>query len=112
MIEKTRVIGVPTTRAGWLVTMRGKRVGRDYRLSTTSYIGRDPQQCDVVIEDESVSARHACIKLERKRFVLYDLASTNRTLINGRQIESQVLEDGDQVQVGHTRLVFKEVGPA
>jgi pSer/pThr/pTyr-binding forkhead associated (FHA) protein len=42
--------------------------------------------------------------------VLYDLASTNGTFINGDPIHVAVLRDDDRVRVGETEMVFKKVG--
>lgn len=109
MVERTRLLGTPPPQVGWLVIMEGKRRGRDFRLGRVTSIGRDATRNDVILDDEAVSAEHARIKLERKQFVLYDLASSNRTFVNKEQIEKQALADGDEITIGETTLVFKEV---
>ena len=112
MTDTTQVSGLPTTRVGWLVTTRGKRVGLVYRLGKDNTVGRDASQCDIVIDEDTISARHARVKLERGRFVLYDLASINGTLLNDQPTQRAILEDNDEIRVGRTRLVFKEMSPA
>jgi pSer/pThr/pTyr-binding forkhead associated (FHA) protein len=109
MVDPTVVLGKPSPPAAWLVIRSGKQVGRDYRLGVQTTIGRDGLVCDLVMDDDSVSAQHARIKEERGQFVLYDLASTNGTLLNGKRIERSALVDGDIIGIGNTKLAFKEI---
>jgi DNA segregation ATPase FtsK/SpoIIIE, S-DNA-T family len=112
MTDKTKVIGPTTSRVGWLATIRGKRVGQVFQLVKVNTLGRDEVACDIVIDEDTASAQHARIKLERGRFVLYDLASANGTFLNGKLTQRSLLEDNDEIVIGRTRLVFKEVSPA
>lgn len=109
MVEPTRIIAKSIGAVGWLVAANGRRAGRDTRLGRSTAIGRDGLRNDLVLDDSSVSAEHAKIRLERGRFVLYDLASTNGTLLNGKRIQKQTLADGDEIAIGSSRLIFKEV---
>ncbi len=68
-------------------------------------IGRDPEN-DIVLSDRRVSRRHAEIKLRLGRYTLYDLQSTNGTLVNGRRVAEVVLSDGDRIAIGGTEMVF------
>jgi pSer/pThr/pTyr-binding forkhead associated (FHA) protein len=109
MVDPTVILGKPPPPAAWLVIRSGKQVGRDYRLGAQTTIGRDGLVCDFVLDDDSVSAQHARIKEERGQFILYDLASTNGTLLNDKRIERSALVDGDIIGIGATKLAFKEV---
>jgi pSer/pThr/pTyr-binding forkhead associated (FHA) protein len=63
------------------------------------------------LDDSKVSSEHARIRMEQGGFVLYDLASTNCTYVNGQQIQKQMLRDGDQIKFGpNATLVFMRVG--
>lgn len=112
MVQKTEIIGQPPPPVGWLVVRSGRRSGRDYRLAVQTTVGRDAMQCDLILDDESVSAEHATIKYERGQFVLYDLASTNGTFLNGEKVQRTPLADGDAITFGHTKVVFKMVEPS
>ena len=59
-----------------------------------------------VIDDSSVSRRHAGIKIEDLRYELADLGSTNGVLVNGRKISKQFLKDGDEIRIGNSEMVF------
>jgi len=47
------------------------------------------------------------IKLEDSVFVLYDLASSNGTYVNGERAERLLLNDGDKIQVGETLFILQ-----
>jgi pSer/pThr/pTyr-binding forkhead associated (FHA) protein len=68
--------------------------------------GRD---CQVRLSDADTSRRHAKIVCAGGRFVLYDLASTNGTFVNGERIEERVLEPGDRLQIGANSVTFCQV---
>jgi len=76
-------------------------------------IGRNLDN-EIVIGDEAVSANHATITIvpsstnrkNSKDYVIEDLKSTNKTLVNGEIITSQKLNDGDIIRVGETRIKF------
>lgn len=77
------------------------------RIGTTS-IGRD-EDCDVVIRDPTVSARHAEIIVRPETTTVTNLMATNGTRINGQQIQNAELVDGDVLRIGRVNLVFKDV---
>ncbi|MGZ4360102.1 MAG: FHA domain-containing protein [Gaiellaceae bacterium] len=68
-------------------------------------IGRSPQ-CDIFLDDVTVSRKHAVLSRERGRFLLQDQGSLNGTFLNKHRIESAELSDGDEVQIGKYRLTF------
>jgi hypothetical protein len=68
-------------------------------------VGRSPE-CDIFLDDVTVSRRHAEILREGDTFTIRDLGSLNGTYVNRKRIESAVLENDDEVQVGKYRLTF------
>ena len=108
-MERTRVVGGPVRPKAWLVVMNGLREGQIYKLGRDTTIGRSNTN-SLCLPDDSVSAEHVKIKRELGgRYVLYDLASLNRTIVNGHLIQKQLLVDDDRITLGETNLVFKEV---
>ncbi len=77
------------------------------RIGTTT-IGRD-EDCDVVIRDPTVSARHADIVVRPETTTVTNLMATNGTRVNGQQIQNSELVDGDILRIGRVSLVFKDV---
>lgn len=73
-------------------------------------IGKQKEGVDLIVEDESVSRMHACIRMENDRFILEDLNSTNGTFKNGLRLqpyEKRRLEPGDEIQLGKLLMVFR-----
>jgi len=70
-------------------------------------IGRSPD-CDVFLDDVTVSRKHAVLVREDGAFVIEDQGSLNGTFLNRRRIESGRLEHGDELQIGKYKLSFLE----
>jgi pSer/pThr/pTyr-binding forkhead associated (FHA) protein len=68
-------------------------------------IGRSPE-CQIFLDDVTVSRRHAELERTAETFSIRDLGSLNGTYVNRRRIESAVLHDDDEVQIGKYRLTF------
>lgn len=70
-------------------------------------VGREPG-VSLVIDDATVSRRHARIAVTHDRVTLEDLGSKNGTFVQGRKLEGPTaLADGDEVQFGSVRLTFR-----
>jgi DNA-binding winged helix-turn-helix (wHTH) protein len=86
---------------------------RTYALSTgDNIIGRDPK-CDVWLDDDSVSRRHACVRVNARDAgaMLADLHSTNGTFVGRRRVVSDnTLRDGDVIKFGSVTMEFRAVG--
>jgi len=62
---------------------------------------------DILIEDPTVSGKHAGVKMDDLKFELADFGSTNGTYVNGKRITKQFLKDGDSVKFGNIDMKFK-----
>lgn len=71
-------------------------------------IGRQ-DDCDVVIRDRTVSARHAELMVRAEGVTITNLMATNGTLVNGSEVQTARLHDGDVLRLGRVSLVFKDV---
>ena len=80
-------------------------------LKSNMPLGRD-QTADIVIDDPTVSRKHAEIVHSNDEFVLLDLGSKNGSFVNEVKVGrmGQSLKDGDEIRFGpgHTALVFRE----
>jgi hypothetical protein len=70
-------------------------------------IGRSPD-CDIFLDDVTVSRRHAVLVRRDDGFFIEDQGSLNGTFLNRRRIESGRLENGDELQIGKYKLSFLE----
>ena len=92
-----------------LVILDGGFAGMEYEIDRPeTLIGRNPTT-DVTLLDESISREHALVLLEEESgsFQIEDLQSTNGTWVNGKRVRSAPLQDGDEIQIGHTRFRFE-----
>jgi pSer/pThr/pTyr-binding forkhead associated (FHA) protein len=72
------------------------------------HIGRSPS-ADIVLDDSSVSRRHALIARRGEDSVILDDRSLNGISVNGVRVAAAVLANGDRVVVGQVALTFIEV---
>jgi pSer/pThr/pTyr-binding forkhead associated (FHA) protein len=61
--------------------------------------GRD-EDCQLILDDDPVSRKHAKVLYQDYQPELLDLGSTNGTYLNGKKIHRAYLKQGDQIQVG------------
>jgi hypothetical protein len=89
-----------------VVRSGGGRAGETFFPSgERTQIGRSPE-CEVFLDDVTVSRRHAELVRNGDTYTITDLGSLNGTYVNRKRIESAQLEDDDEVQIGKYRLTF------
>ena len=64
------------------------------------------EDCDISVNDQSVSRRHVRLDLEVDGYVATDLESTNGTFVNDSPARGTHLEDGDYLRVGNCLFRF------
>lgn len=77
-----------------------------YALEGTARVGRG-LECEVTLNDPSVSRAHAVVEIEGGEATVRDLSSTNGTFVNGARITTARLRDGDELRFGNTQVVFE-----
>src|SRR3954447_5633005 len=94
----------PQGRLVWL-RARFRRAGGlglprvDELVSARLLIGRS-SGCHLVLADDTVSRRHAELRIEDGRWMLRDLGSSNGTWVNGRRIVEAEVRAGDLLHLG------------
>ena len=69
-------------------------------------IGRD-RNCTIVVNDVNASRQHAEICYEPQGvWVITDLGSTNKTLVNDQPVMRRGLQNGDRLTIGLTDFIF------
>ena len=104
------------TGSALLVVKRGPNAGSRFLLDRdTTSAGRHPDS-DIFLDDVTVSRRHAEFRRDGAEFVVVDVGSLNGTYVNREPVDTAVLANGDEVQIGKFRLVFltgpRDGGPA
>ena len=92
---------------GKLVLSAANRILREVVIDRKQLtIGRRPYN-DLLLDDLTVSGEHAIVHTAGGESVIHDLKSRNGTLINGAPVMQQQLANGDCVDIGIYRLVYK-----
>jgi len=111
---RTMMMNAPqkSTVLAWLILIKGDpaRIGTTFRLNENiTSIGRAAEN-DIVLSDEAASTQHAKLRIEDSKFMLYDLVTTNGTKVNDKVIHNSTeIKENDEVQIGETILVFKQI---
>jgi diguanylate cyclase (GGDEF)-like protein len=114
--ERTAVVTLSSLRAGsprselkdryLLVRARGAQLGHVTRLGADPVrIGRS-QECEIWLNDDGVSRKHAVIRPDQGSYLVEDTQSANGTFVAGQRVERAPLRDGDLIQFG-PQAVFR-----
>jgi ribosomal protein L40E len=101
-------LGLPEGIGGPALVVRsgGGRSGETFPLEGERVtVGRSPD-CDIFLDDVTVSRKHAALTKDGNGFSIQDEGSLNGTFVNRRRVEGAQLEDGDEIQIGKYRLTF------
>ena len=104
-------IGLRDGESALLVT-RGPGAGSTYRLSNEPVsLGRSTS-ATIVLDDVSVSRRHAEVWRDANAYRIVDLGSLNGTYVAGVSVEEAVLTHGQEIRIGRFNLLFLSMVPA
>jgi hypothetical protein len=98
-----QIVGAPGGAVGSLVLPGGERVQLGDEPITLGRL----DECDVVLNDATVSRRHAEVHRVDDGYEVVDLGSRNGTRVNGRGVVRERLDDGDELSVGAVGLRFE-----
>ncbi len=89
-----------------LVVQRGPGAGSRFLLDKDVTTAGRHADSEIFLDDVTVSRRHATFTREGDTFTVADAGSLNGTYVNRDRIDTVVLKDTDEVQIGKYRLVF------
>jgi pSer/pThr/pTyr-binding forkhead associated (FHA) protein len=93
---------------GVLIVRSGSQAGETFLLaSPLTRLGRHPDS-EIMLDDITVSRRHADVERAADGYNVRDAGSLNGTYVNQQRIDEARLRQGDELQVGKFRLVFFE----
>jgi hypothetical protein len=93
--------------AALVIRAGGGRAGESFAVRGDQMtIGRRPDSA-VFLDDITVSRDHALLVKRGNQWHLDDCGSLNGTYVNRQRIDSQLLADGDELQVGKYKLTFR-----
>ncbi|MRG61773.1 FHA domain-containing protein [Agromyces sp. CFH 90414] len=104
--EEQEAIAALPSGSALLIVRRGPNSGARFLLDQdVTTVGRHPD-ADIFLDDVTVSRKHAEFLRHRTAFEVKDLSSLNGTYFDGVRIETALLSDGAEVQIGKYRLTF------
>lgn len=90
---------IPSGKRGLLV-IKGPNIGDNFFIEKDEFlIGRSPES-DVLLDDITVSRKHAILRKDADSYILIDTGSLNGSYLNGNIVEEAVLSNGDRIQIG------------
>jgi len=92
-----------------LRAMAGSYFGKVIPLRARTVIGKG-SECDLVLNEPSMSRRHAVIENTSDGLFLRDLGSVNGTFVNGTSVRDTVLRPGDQLAFDQNRFLIEAPG--
>ena len=106
--RETAAPAAPAYAGGPALVVRsgGGRTGESFTIDRErTSIGRSPD-CDIFLDDVTVSRRHAVVIADSRGTRIDDLGSLNGSYVNRQRIDTAQLADGDEIQIGKYRLIF------
>ena len=109
--ERAAVAALPAGSA-LLIAHTGPNTGARFLLdSDVTTAGRHPN-ADIFLDDVTVSRKHAEFHRTAEGFRLVDARSLNGTYVNNDRVDTLMLRNGNEVQIGKCRLTFYAARPA
>ncbi len=96
------------TRQMVLKQLTGPGAPRDLPLDRSQVVIGRSAQADCTIETPELSRRHIALEYDGAEFTCTDLGSQNGLYLNGVEVHSCVLRNGDTIQIGNVTFVFRE----
>jgi len=96
-------------RAGHLSLVRGRGTAKDIDIGRTVTIGAGAASTLGLVKDRTIAQQHAEIVNENGRYVIADKGAATGTFVNKQRVQgTQVLQDGDVIDVGNATIVFSD----
>jgi hypothetical protein len=103
-----KISGIDAQHAA-LVVRRGAEghgAGETFRLDAQVTTAGRADDSDILLDDVTVSRRHAVFVRGADGFLVKDAGSLNGTYVNRQLVTERKLDAGDEVQIGKFRMVF------
>lgn len=88
-------------------------VGKQFAITKTDMVIGRSVECDIFIDDKSLSRSHAKLTLAGSEVAIIDMGSTNKTVVNSQVLPPLApcqLKNNDQIKIGNIVAKFLEKG--
>jgi len=94
----------------FLRVIKGPDLDAVIELGKKIIIGRLRESDNVVLSDPYISRQHLSITDIGGQYRLKNISKTNGTKVNGEEVDSRLLQDGDVIEIGYTVMVLESPG--
>jgi hypothetical protein len=108
--DQYRTIGFdssPLKDMPWLDGIGGVVAGQRININLEETVLGRSRVCDIQLHDPKISRQHAMLRLYKGRYFLQDMQSSRGTLVNSQPVQTHLLEDGDQIRLGDSVMIFR-----
>ncbi|MES0491660.1 MAG: VWA domain-containing protein [Leptospirales bacterium] len=92
----------------YILEKEGPETGKKHKIRWHLITIGHGDENTIVLEDSTVSYKHAKIEWKKGVFYLYDLMSEHGVYLNGKKLlRPRAIEDFDQIEIGRTVLLFR-----
>lgn len=103
--ENAAVASLPQGSA-LLIMQPGPGSGARFLLDSDRTTAGRSERADILLDDVTVSRKHAQFVREDGEFLVRDSGSLNGTYVNRERVDTFRLRTGDEVQIGKYRMTF------
>jgi len=107
LVESEAMIGLDDFSKKLVFSYISKQFGKqESPVMPTGFAGFHREN-DFILQDRAISRLHAIIFYDATGVGILDLVSKNGTFVNGIEVESKMLKEGDLISVGKTKIRFE-----
>ncbi len=89
-----------------IIVVKGPNKGARFMIERNEVLVGRSAECDIIIDDVTVSRRHARISRKGVDLWIFDLDSLNGIYVNKKRIEKARLKNKDEIQIGKYKFIF------
>lgn len=94
-----------------LMVTSGRDAGKSFMLvNGENKLGRGGD-CNVSLNDDSVSREHAMVRCQGGKISVYDLGSTSGPMVDGQRIDGLKVNNGDVISMGRSEFTMMSRAP-
>lgn len=97
------------SKEAWFLMQKGPLTGKQFILfKNITVIGSSPK-CEIYLfKDPAIAPRHATITKSGNKYIIKDEDTEHGVFVNGRKVETAMLQANDVVTIGETVLKYSE----
>ncbi|MGD9401548.1 MAG: ATP-binding protein [bacterium] len=89
-----------------VVTSEGQQIHKVKASQDTYILGRH-DSCDIMLEDKTISRKHARLEIKDDEAFVEDLGSRNGTYVNGQKVSRKQVASGDSIVIGKFTITLE-----